>query len=43
VLLVTIALSALTYLAVERPALLLKTRPARKRSAEALALRGTVN
>ncbi|MFA6264151.1 MAG: acyltransferase [Pseudolabrys sp.] len=43
VLLVTIGLSAITYLAVERPALLLKTRPARKRSADALALRGTAN
>lgn len=43
VLIVTIGLSAITYLAVERPALLLKSRPARKRSAEALALRGTAN
>ncbi|MCW5691685.1 MAG: acyltransferase [Pseudolabrys sp.] len=43
VLLITISLSAITYLTVERPALLLKSRPARKRSAEALALRGTAN
>lgn len=43
VLLITVALSAITYLAVERPALLLKSKPARKRSAEALALRGTAN
>ena len=43
VLLVTVGLSAITYLGVERPALLLKTRPGRKRSAEALALRGAAN
>ena len=43
VLLITIGLSAITYLGVERPALLLKSRPARKRSAEALALRSTAN
>lgn len=43
VLLITIGLSAITYLAIERPALLLKARPARKRSANALALRGTAN
>lgn len=43
VLVVTLGISALTYLAVERPALLLKARPARRRRAEALTLRGTAN